>query len=689
MVSIQLSAHDIEVDGIYYNFNSDGTSVSVTYEGNDYQIAIYTGEVNIPASINIDGKAYAVSSIGDRTFFGCSSLTSITIPNSVTSIGVDAFFLCIGLSSVTIPNSVTSIGYSAFYGCSGLTFVTIPNSVMSIGENAFYGCSGLTSVTIPNSVTSIGGGAFCCCSGLTSVTIPNSVTSIGRSAFRDCSGLISVTIPNSVTSIGDAAFAYCSGLSSLTIPNSVTSIGDAAFSGCSGLSSVTVPSNVSSIGSGAFSNCSSLKTFVFPPQATKVASEVLRGCTSLTNVEFKGKVTSIGTKAFESCFDLSSISLPDGLVSIGESAFGYCKSITMITIPNSVNSIGDYSFNGCELTEISVPDNVAYLGVGAFEGCNYIKHVEIGKNVSPIRAQTFRYCFQIESIVSHIKEPLNMVKNAFADNVYVTAKLVVPDGTMNKYLSCDGWKDFVNIIEESQQESFMLTVNCNEGGEVSFNGQTVRDGSGRLSVNRNQSITLTITPDEGFEIKSVTVNGEDVTDDLYNNTYTLAQIKENKTVEVLFAVEATYLSIQQAEGGSVMQRVERGKTYEYRLSPTNGWRIHSVTFNDEDVTSQLGGDNTFTTPVIESNSSLIVVYERTGGQVTAIGSSRESSIIIQGTSFGVRVLNAEVGDTIHVYNQEGKLLYSEACTSNQVDISLEHDHVYIIKVREKVMKVRI
>ncbi len=117
----------------------------------------------IPEKITFNGKDYPVTRIEERAFRGCSSLISITI-----------------------PNSVTSIGNSAFYGCYNLVSIIIPSSVTSIEEDAFYLCSSLTSVTIPNSVTSIGAGAFSGCSSLASVTIPNSVTSIGEDAFRNC-----------------------------------------------------------------------------------------------------------------------------------------------------------------------------------------------------------------------------------------------------------------------------------------------------------------------------------------------------------------------------------------------------------------------------------------------------------------------------------------------------------------------
>ena len=173
-------------------------------------------------------------------------------------IGSYAFYACSSLTSVTIPDSVTSIGSYAFYDCSGLTSVTIPDSVTKIGDGAFFGCSGLTSVTIPDSVTSISSGAFSGCSGLTSVTIPDSVTSIGSTAFSSCSGLTSVTIPNSVTSIGGGAFSCCARLTDLTIPDGVTNIGDSAFSYCEQLSSVKIPASVKKMGTGVFQGCDAL-----------------------------------------------------------------------------------------------------------------------------------------------------------------------------------------------------------------------------------------------------------------------------------------------------------------------------------------------------------------------------------------------------------------------------------------------
>ena len=248
-------ANSLWLNDVFYLLSNNGTAL-VYSASEDINTAV------IPEKITHNGKDYPVTSIRGWAFSGCSSLTSVTIPNSVTSIRGYAFKNCSCLASVTIPNSVTSIGYEAFYRCSSLTSVTIPNSVTSIGGWAFSGCSRLTSITIPNSVTSIGSTAFSHCTNLTSVTIPNSVTSIGDYAFSGCSRLTSVVISNSVTSIESNSFSDCNSLTSITIPNSVTSIGRSAFSKCSRLTSITIPNSVTSIGVGAFYECSDLRKVV-------------------------------------------------------------------------------------------------------------------------------------------------------------------------------------------------------------------------------------------------------------------------------------------------------------------------------------------------------------------------------------------------------------------------------------------
>ena len=194
--------------------------------GSDTQVQVYVDglknksatSITIPKTVvceyyigndEFEHVTYTVARIGSSAFSGCSSLKSVTIPNSVTSIGYSAFSGCSSLASVTIGNGVTSIGERAFSGCSSLTSVTIPNSVTSIDQRAFYNCSSLKSVTIPSSVTSIESYTFFGCSSLTSVTIPNSVTSIGALAFGNCSSLTEVHIPESVTDIDYAAFNLC------------------------------------------------------------------------------------------------------------------------------------------------------------------------------------------------------------------------------------------------------------------------------------------------------------------------------------------------------------------------------------------------------------------------------------------------------------------------------------------------
>ena len=281
-MSLSMSAYDFEEGGLYYNIKKniyDEYFAYVTYR-KDHP---YSGDnVIIPSTVNFNGKTYPVRWVGEKSFYGCDNLTSVTIQEGVQSIGEDAFRDCDNLTTVNIPLSMVGIGNKAFAYCRNLTDMNIPSDSKvtyslgtfwgcsklanikiyeaggkNVAESCFRDCESLTSINIPDYTTHIGGYAFAG-TGLTSIVIPNSVTRIEGDIFENCKQLVSVKLSENLTFINHYTFCGCEKLSSVTIPNSVNNLGSYSFYGCSSLKSIVIPSRVTFIGKEAFSYCSSL-----------------------------------------------------------------------------------------------------------------------------------------------------------------------------------------------------------------------------------------------------------------------------------------------------------------------------------------------------------------------------------------------------------------------------------------------
>ena len=241
-----------------------------------------------------------VTSIGDTAFHACA-FSNIEIPDNVVSIGVCAFQYS-KLVSISIGNGVEEIGTEAFFNCSSLKSITIPESVTYMGYDVFGRCYSLTeayNVLVDNYSTS-GIGMFCG-APLQKVTINEKSTRIAPDTFWDCGTLPEIVIPENITEIGNSAFQYCKSLKNITIPNSVVTIGTDAFASCEALESATLPNNIMKVSAQMFQYCEALKEIVIPDAVITIDRSAFRRCYALDKVTLGKNVTSMGTDTFEDC----------------------------------------------------------------------------------------------------------------------------------------------------------------------------------------------------------------------------------------------------------------------------------------------------------------------------------------------------------------------------------------------------
>lgn len=372
------------------------TNVTLTYTSANGAVTISdcntdaTGDLIIPDTI----ADSPVTSIGNRAFYDCSGLTSITIPESVDRIVNVAFSKCHSLTSITIPAAVTYIGDHAFYDCNNLATIVVAedNPSFSSYEGALFNKDGTTLIQAPSNISA-------------DFMIPDGVTTLGLRALAYCNNLTEIYIPASVTSIDSLAFYDALNLSSFVVDDENPAFSDyegiifnkdqttlahapRAFSG-----SFIVPDGVQTIGENAFIKSRSLTSVTLPEGLIQISKHAFDSCSNLTHINFPEGLISIGDSAFFGCTQLTSITIPKSLDIVGHGAFQYSDRLANATFMGDVpTSFQNSVFNGTSSKfKIAYPASAEGWTTPTWNGYAASFFLEFGWNFVPQLGWTYGY----------------------------------------------------------------------------------------------------------------------------------------------------------------------------------------------------------------------------------------------------------------------------------------------------------
>jgi hypothetical protein len=306
---------------------------------------------------------------------------------------------------------------------------------------------------------------------------------IERKLFYKNENILKVTIPQKVTIIGDSAFCECPNLREVIITADSLSISKRAFAHCSKLSNISLSEGVVEIGDYAFSGCSNLSEIKFPESVKVIGSDLFYGSSNLKDVTLPKEVHYFGSCIFYECSNITSCIIPEGCTELKETFYDGQRLIRL-TLPNSLTTIGKYAICGCwNLTSLKIPDNVTEIGYAAMYGCTNLQELILPEKINFIGEEAFFNCQKVKKIVSLNPIPPTMNYLSSITNIDRDIPIYVPHYAIEDYKKANTWKEFTNYVG-----LYKIRTQC-KNGEIKGEG----------SYPMNEIVTLTATPDKGYE----------------------------------------------------------------------------------------------------------------------------------------------------------------------------------------------
>lgn len=452
-------------------------------------LGLFYSQTSFAYDFEVDGIYYTLDTSTSTVYVDKGNYSGvITIPSSVT------------YNNKTL--NVTYIGKEAFSSCKDLKQVIIPETIKRIEESAFSG-SGIENLVIPYGITTIRRYLCSGCRNLVKVVLPETVEIIEEDAFQSCESLLEAKLPESLKSIGTWAFLWCYKLEKIIIPNQVNQMGESVFVGCESAKKLVIGHSIKSL------------------RAT------FEGCKSLISANIPNNVNSITNDLFHRCSRMDSITIENGESVIRFEGSSYDGTpepfIKYLYLGRGIEGLGNSPFE---------TDSIKVLVFG--------KTYDSPKNI----------CSKPNSLTkvySNITSP-SPIDN-FTNNAYVNATLYVPKGTKPVYEQTDGWKQFLNIVEDPTLGEGQAIQKCERptiqytSGKLSFYSGTdgvifrstiTNSDISNYSSNEIQlGVTYTINvfaTKEGFEnsdIASATLCWIDVEPKTEGIDNSVAQVKAN------------------------------------------------------------------------------------------------------------------------------------------------------------------